>query len=40
MVEADPDRERSEHIAELEEQIFDPIDEELRQFHEWCKDLV
>lgn len=30
MVEADHNRQSSEHIAELEEQIFDSIDEELR----------
>ena len=41
MVEADPDNAASaEPFLDLEEQLFDSIDEELRQFHDWCKDLV
>ena len=29
-----------ERLAELEEQIFEKIDEEIRAAHNWCKDLV
>lgn len=40
MVEANPVRLNTEELAELEDWIFEPIDEEIRQFHDWCKDLV
>lgn len=41
MVEANPDDAAlAEPFVDLEERLFDTIDEELRQFHDWCKDLV
>ena len=40
MVEADPLGCLNEKIAEVEECIFETIDEEIRQFHDWCKDFV
>ena len=40
MVEANPAGTRSEHIAQVEEQIFESIDDEIRAFHNWCKDFV
>lgn len=30
----------AEHQIELEEQIFEQIDDEIREFHDKCKDLV
>ena len=40
MVEANPAAQSSEHLAQVEEQIFESIDEEIRSFHNWCKDFV
>ena len=40
MVEANPAKPSPERLADVEEQIFDPIDEEIRAFHDWCKDFV
>ena len=40
MVEAQPTEASLEYIAELEEQIFEDIDSEIRAFHDWCKDMV
>ena len=40
MVEANPAAQNTEHHAQVEEQIFESIDEEIRSFHNWCKDFV
>ena len=40
MVEADPFEASPELLTEIEEQIFETIDEEIRLFHDWCKDFV
>lgn len=40
MVEATPSEPTpAEHISELEDQIFDSIDGQIREFNNWCKDL-
>ena len=39
MVQADGDS-IVEHIADLEQELFELIDEEIRASHDWCKDLV
>ena len=40
MVEATPSSTSPGRLAELEECIFETIDEEMRGTHDWCKDLV
>ena len=41
MVQANPSHEyTAEKLSEVEEEIFDVIDEEIRACHNWCKDLV
>ena len=40
MVEATPSGTSPGRLAELEECIFETIDEEMRGTHDWCKDLV
>ena len=40
MVEVSPGNHDQEDLFELEEEIFDSIDEEIREFHNWCRNLV
>ena len=40
MVEANPGSHSPEQLVEIEEQIFETIDEEIRESHNFCKDLV
>ena len=40
IVEANSSSQSPESLAEIEEQIFETIDEEIRESHNFCKDLV
>ena len=40
MVEANPASHSPRQLVEIEEQIFETIDEEIRESHNFCKDLV
>ena len=40
MVEANPSGSSQDVANDLEESIFDQIDEEIRNFHDECKDFV
>ena len=41
MVEVKPKNQPSaERLEQVEEEIFDLIDDEIRATHNWCKDLV
>ena len=40
MVEAVPGSPSPQRLAQLEARIFAEIDEEIRAFHTWCKEMV